>query len=324
MSIISGIANSDATESAAETNAAAATNAANIESQAALTAASDQSGAAMYAADIQAQMAQQALALQQSMYDQNVAREQPWVTSGTNALQQLTSQLPTLTKPYNLQSYYQSPEYAVQQAGVNQQNNALMSLANAQGAYGSGNMANALTANAQQSAMQGYSTGFNDYWTQNQNIYNMLNSQSQIGENAAAGVGAMGTNVANSMSNTLQASGNAQASGLNNAALAAAAGLTGSANAIGTGLTSAAGANAAGLLGSTNALTSGFGTTEGAALQYYLRNLGSSSSPVMDTGAAYTPFSYDATSGVGLESTAGSAAAGSAATDAAASYAYYA
>ena len=295
MSILSGLMNSNATSDAATTTsdaalkaaqiqADAATNAASLQSADAMAAAQMQADAALQAAQIQADMEQKAIDLQQGMYVTNLARSQPWVDSGHNALTTLNSILPSLTKPYNLQSYYQSPEYAAQASAVKGQNNQISALADAQGAYGSGAMANAIASNAQNQALQGYQTGLNDYWNQNSNIYNMWNTQSQLGQNAAALVGNMGTQVANAEAQALAASGNAQAAGINTAGAAGAAGLNqsaaaqasgylNSANAIASGMNSAAAAQAAGLTGSTSALTNAFGSAEGmtaTALMKYL------------------------------------------------------
>ena len=190
-----------------------------------MASSSMQAGASKDAANTQAASNMYAANIQRQMYDETVAREQPWVTAGQNALNTLSGDLPQLTAQYGLQKYYNSPEYAVQMAAAKQQANALQAQGAATGAYGSGRMASALTSNAQNQAMQGYSTGLQDYMTQNSQTYNMLNSQSQMGQNAAANLGATGTNVANSLSNLYTQAGTAQAQGILGAANATSSGL---------------------------------------------------------------------------------------------------
>lgn len=63
-------------------------------------------------------------------------------------------------------------------------------------------------------ASTGYNDAFNRWQTGNQNTYNRLAGLLQIGQNAAAGSGTIGANLAGNSSNAIMAGGNAAASGL--------------------------------------------------------------------------------------------------------------
>jgi len=71
---------------------------------------------------------------------------------------------------------------------------------------------------------------FNQYQTQNQNIYNRLAGLAQLGQNAASNTGMTGAGMASGIANTITGAGNAQA-----------AGTMGTANAITGGLNNAMG-----------------------------------------------------------------------------------
>lgn len=59
--------------------------------------------------------------------------------------------------------------------------------------------------------LQGYNTRFNAFQTQQQNTYNKLLGVAQLGENAAAQTGSMGTQTAGQIGNNLIGAGNASA-----------------------------------------------------------------------------------------------------------------
>jgi len=67
-------------------------------------------------------------------------------------------------------------------------------------------------------AQQGYQNAFNNYQTQQNNIYNRLSGLANLGENAAAGVGSVGANLANNQSSAIQNAGAASGQGAVNAA----------------------------------------------------------------------------------------------------------
>lgn len=151
------------------------------------------------AAAAQERIAAQNIAFQKEMYNQNVARLAPWTTYGQNMLGALESQMPSLTSKYDYAKYQTGPEYQNMLAATDRQQKALEAQASASGMYGSGTMANQLQQNAAYLAQQGYQQGLSNYWGQNQNIYNMLNSGATLGENAAAQQAAAGSNLASAV-----------------------------------------------------------------------------------------------------------------------------
>ena len=176
------------------------------------------------AAAAQERIAAQNIAFQKEMYDQNVARLAPWTTYGQNMLGALESQMPSLTSKYDYAKYQTGPEYQNMLAATARQQKALEAQGSASGMYGSGTMANQLQQNAAYLAQQGYQQGLSNYWGQNQNIYNMLNSGATLGEQAAAQQAASGekyasavggiynnqaTNTANALQNQYNAYGGA-------------------------------------------------------------------------------------------------------------------
>lgn len=64
-----------------------------------------------------------------------------------------------------------------------------------------------------QNYLQQYQQGFSNDWAQQLNQYNILNGQSQQGQNAAAGLGGLSANVGNAIASNIIGGGNATASG---------------------------------------------------------------------------------------------------------------
>jgi hypothetical protein len=223
-----------------------------MSSSAAQDAASTQSQAAGAAANLQAQTTREQLKQQQAMYDANVARQQPWATSGQNANTSLQSfmglgdntgqagfgqglhQFGAEDLNTNLAPGYQ---FALQQG-----NQALSHAGAASGMAGSGQqMADISKYNVGQ-AQQGYQQAYENYQTNQNNLYNRLSGISTTGQNAAAGVGAQGTQVSSNMANTAMAGTAASNNYLTSAAAASAAGQIGAANAWGNALNTSANA----------------------------------------------------------------------------------
>jgi hypothetical protein len=133
----------------------------------------------------------------------------------------------SFTKPFDVEEFYkyQDPGYAfrVQQGQQALQNSA---------AAGSGALSGAalkdLLGYNQDMASTEYGNAFNRYQTQQGNIFSRLFSIAGLGQNAAAGVGAQGTQLA----------GNA-GQFLSNAGTASGSGIVGGANAISNGATNA-------------------------------------------------------------------------------------
>jgi hypothetical protein len=161
----------------------------------------DAAAAQRAAAAAQERIAAENRALQEKMYNENVVRVQPWTTAGQNALASLGEQLPSITSKYDMAKYQASPEYQNMLAAMDRDAKEQQAQASVSGMIGSGNLANQRQINAAYIANQGYQQGLQNYWGQNQSIYNMLNQQSQMGLNAAGTQGVSGQNYANAVTN---------------------------------------------------------------------------------------------------------------------------
>ena len=149
--------------------------------------------------------ANQANATQQGMFNTTQQNLAPYMQQGLQYQNSLSQQMPGLTKQYDYSQYLNSPEYMNAMAASQQGQQNMLAQGAASGMLGSGNMASGLQANAMQNAQQGYSKGLSDYWGQNQNVYNMLAPLAASGQNAAAGLGGLSQQTANSLSNNTMA-----------------------------------------------------------------------------------------------------------------------
>jgi hypothetical protein len=193
MSFISGIANSTASTSNANTQADAVTTAAGI----------------------QASSADKATQMQWDMFMKNQENLKPWLESGKNALATLNTdmqpggrfyQTPELPS-YGMDAFKADPLYKVM---MNQQADILAS--NRAGAAGGGELGSgqqmvALQAKAGTNAENYYQQGYqNNYtnWTaavkSQEEDFNRLASMAGVGQTAATQIGTFGTNAANNMS----------------------------------------------------------------------------------------------------------------------------
>lgn len=194
-------------------------------------------GASKSAAKTQSAAAQQAAQLQYQMYQQTANRLQPWVDTGTAAQSQLGGLLGlsgytasgvgglgtgALTTPFQptMQQLSQTPGYQFTlQQGVNAVQNEFTAAGQGGGitpggtAAPSGPEAQGTAQYAENLASTTYQQQFQNYWSQLNNIYNMLSGTSSTGANAAAGVGQAGQAAATGAGNALQAAGAAQAGG---------------------------------------------------------------------------------------------------------------
>ena len=184
----------------------------------ALVGAAGSIGGAMIAADAQRaaaaaqeRIAAQNIAFQKDVYNQNVARVDPWVQYGTTQMNALAAQMPNLTSKYDMAKYMAGPEYQNTMAQTDRERNALMAKSSASGMYGSGTMANQLQSNAAYLGQQGYQQGLQNYTNQNRTIYDMLNTGSNVGLNAAGQQNVAGANMASSVGSIYNNLGNAQA-----------------------------------------------------------------------------------------------------------------
>lgn len=132
----------------------------------------------------------------------------------------------SLTSPFNptMAQLSQTPGY---QFTLGQ---GLMATQNSFAAQGLGSSGAAMKGAAQYAeglASTTYQQQFNNYWAQNQSIYNELMGMSGLGENAAAMVGNNATATGQSVGNTLTSGAAATAAGTVGAANAASGGLSG-------------------------------------------------------------------------------------------------
>jgi len=179
-------------------------------------AASIQADAQRAAAAAQERAARENIAFQKDIYNQNTARMDPWVQYGTTQMNALSNLMPSLTERYDMAKYQAGPEYANTMATTDRAQKMLEAKSSASGMYGGGTMANQLQSNAAYLANQGYQQGLQNYTGQNKSIYDMLNTGSNVGLNAAGQQNVAGTNLGNNVGDILSSVGNTQASALAN------------------------------------------------------------------------------------------------------------
>lgn len=212
----------------------------------------EQASAAKSAAATQANASNIAQANTMAMFNKTQANLAPFISGGTagfNALTNLTGTGPggnpltaPLTAPFQptMAQLAQTPGY---QFTLGQGELATQNSFAAQGLGSSGAAAKGAANYAENLASTTFQNQFQNYLTQNSQIYSMLSGVGTTGENAAAGQGSLG----------MTATGQAGAYGTA-AAAAQAAGTVGSANAI------------------SNAITSGTGGINNAAMMLALNN----------------------------------------------------
>lgn len=171
-----------------------------------------QGNAAQSAADTQANASNNATAAQQQMFNTITQNQQPFMQAGTTALNTLNGQLSSLNTPINNTNWqqYMSPGYQFQ---LDQGKQALMNSQAAGNGSLTGAAMKALIGYNQGMANTAYNDAFNQYQTQNQNIYNRLAGLAQLGQNAAANTGMAGAGMASGIANTITGAGNAAAAG---------------------------------------------------------------------------------------------------------------
>lgn len=171
------------------------------------------------AAKTQQKSAQQANQVNWDMFNQIQQNLAPYLNLGKSATNQLSGALPTVAQPFNMtqDQLEQTPGY---QFTLGQ---GLKSVQNSAAARGLGSSGAALKGAANYAtglADNTYQNQFNNYWTNALNKYNMqlgnynaLSNQVGIGENAAAGLGNTGSQVAQTVGSNIVGAGNAAAAG---------------------------------------------------------------------------------------------------------------
>jgi hypothetical protein len=196
------------------------------------------SNASESAAQTQANAANAATAAEQAQFNTTTQNLSPFVGTGQIALGQLGSMLglpstvggqanpnAPLAQPFTAAQYQQSPGYQFQ---LNQGLGAVQNSAAAQGGLAGGNTLTALTQYGQGLANTDYQQAYNNYTANQLQQFNMLNTVSGNGQNAAAQLGTTGAQVASNIGSNTIGAGNALA-----------AGQVGSANALTGGINSA-------------------------------------------------------------------------------------
>ena len=174
------------------------------------------------AASTQAQSAANAQQISQNEFNTITQQEQPFMNAGYGALSTLNSDLGigantgqagfgSLTAPFTAQNFQQlSPAYQFQfqqgQQGVLNQDSS------GQGALSGATMKDLIGYN-QNYANTSFNNAFNQYQSQNQNIYNRLQGIAQLGQNAASNTGQQGTALAGQAAQSATNVGTAQAAG---------------------------------------------------------------------------------------------------------------
>jgi len=225
------------------------------------------------AASTQAKGARDAAGVQMEMFNTTQKNLAPWIKGGASAfdmLRVLTGAAPgtnPLTAPLTakfaptMEQLMATPGY---QFTLDQGQKAVQSGFAANGLASSGAALRGGIGYAEGLASTTYQQQFQNYWAQNQNIYNMLSGLSTTGANAAANLGST-----------------SQAVGAN----------------VGNNITGAANASAAGIVGQANALTAGlsqignFGTQVASGMYGQPSSWfgGSGGANYVDTGSWSTP-----------------------------------
>ena len=186
-----------------------------------------QANAAQNAANTQANAATQGQQLLQQNYQNLSPQFNPYLQTGQQGLSQLQSQLPSLTQsfgPDQLKSNL-APNY---QFMLNQGLGAQSQAMNVGG--GGSNINTANTKFAEDYASNAYQNAFNNYQTQQSNIYNKLANIAGIGQQSLANLSNLATGNATNISNLGVGAANAQAAGQVGSAGAISSGLTGAGN----------------------------------------------------------------------------------------------
>lgn len=167
------------------------------------------------AAEAQAKATQESLKLQKEMFAQTQQNLAPFIQGGGNVFSQLQGLLPELTADFapTMEQLMATPGYQFTlQEGLKAAQNGYA----AQGLGQSGAAMKGAEQYATGLASQTFQQQFQNYLAQQQQKYNMYLQPSQIGANAAAGLGQISGNAAQNMAGTITGGGNAQAAMWNN------------------------------------------------------------------------------------------------------------
>lgn len=156
--------------------------------------------AAKDAAKAQADAAANALAFQKDVYGKNQANLSPFINAGQGAAGTLSRVTGGNGTPADFSSFFNSPDYKF---ALDQGTRGVTNYENAQGMGLSGGALKDVAQFNQGLATQQYG-----------NYFNRLMGLATIGSSAAGNLAGNNTNMSNSIGNTMQAQGQAQASGI--------------------------------------------------------------------------------------------------------------
>lgn len=162
------------------------------------------------AAQAQENAANQASATSQAQYNQTRQDNAPWVAAGSNALGQLTQQMPNLSRSFTMNDFQADPGY---QFNLQQGQQAIQASAAARGLLNSTNTMASMANYTQGQASNEFNNAYNRFTTNQNQRYNMLAGVANAGQVANAQVGAAGANAANNISADQIGAGNAAAAG---------------------------------------------------------------------------------------------------------------
>jgi hypothetical protein len=166
------------------------------------------SQASQSAANTEANAANNASAVQMSMFNQEQANEQPYMTAGAQSLSDLQGQMSTLNQPFTMSQFQEDPGY---QFDLQQGQSALQNSAAASGHMISSQELGNASNYSQSMASNEFNNAFNRYQTQNQSTYNRLMGMVQVGQAGASNTNAAAMNAGNNISANTIGAGNAAA-----------------------------------------------------------------------------------------------------------------
>jgi hypothetical protein len=205
-------------------------------------AANTQAAAATQSADTSKQISDQQIALQREQFDKQVALQEPWRQAGINALGKMQGgefAQPAAFK-FGASDYQADPGYAFRLA---EGQKALDRQAAARGGLISGGALKAAQRYGQEMGSQEFQnaynralTGYNTDVARSDTGYNRLASLAGVGQTATDKIGSAGQSMVSGISGSLGAYGNAASDAYMGAANARASGYVGTANAVNQGL----------------------------------------------------------------------------------------
>ena len=164
------------------------------------------------AANTAADASRNAAATQLQMFNQTQANLKPYMQAGLTPLSQLGQQFGTANSPGNQPFVYESsPDFNFI---LQQGQDAINKYANARGNYYAPQTLQDLTKYSQGIASEDYQTSFRNYLTEQNTLFNRLHTLASGGQNAAAGLGTLGANMATNVGAAQQNAGAYQAAGI--------------------------------------------------------------------------------------------------------------